>query len=423
MHLPKVTLFSLLASLATATVYFEERFGSPDALKLWKTPKTPLKNKEGQEYPLGEFVVRDGVLVTTEDSRYYALTRKLSKPFSNEGKTLVVQLTVRHPQQLDCGGGYIKLLAEGVDQDTFNAETPYLLMVGPDICGTDRRVHFILAHNGKYYQIKKDIRATADKLTHLYTFVLNPDQTYEVHVDQEKVAFGTLQDDWDIILPKRIPDPKATKPEDWDDRKEIDDPEDKRPADWDSEPEFIIHKDAKKPADWDDEMDGEWKAPKKRNPAFKGEWKPRKIANPTYQGEWTAPLIDNPEHVPNEKAYVLGNIGAVGFDLWQVKSGSHFDNILITDSFEYAKKEAEKLWRPQYEADKEEAADEERRVREESEKEIAAEKQRFEMEQLAKKAKEMNGDKAQQHQASKGDEGDDEETEEEDAPGKKKEEL
>ncbi len=54
-----------------------------------------------------------------------------------------------------------------------------------------------------------------------------------------------------------IKDPKATKPDDWDEREQIPDPEDKKPEGWDDIPATLPDKDAKKPEDWDDEEDGE----------------------------------------------------------------------------------------------------------------------------------------------------------------------
>jgi hypothetical protein len=71
----------------------------------------------------------------------------------------------------------------------------------------------------------------------------------------------------------RAQDPKATKPADWDERPKIPDPEDKKPAGWDDIPATIADPDAKKPEDWDDEDDGEWEPPMIPNPEFKGEWK------------------------------------------------------------------------------------------------------------------------------------------------------
>lgn len=91
-----------------------------------------------------------------------------------------------------------------------------------------------------------------------------------------------MEGDWDFLPPKKIKDPEAKKPEDWDDRAKIDDPEDTKPADWDV-PEHIPDPEAKKPEDWDDEMDGEWEPPMIDNPAYKGEWKPKQIDNPAYK--------------------------------------------------------------------------------------------------------------------------------------------
>lgn len=68
-----------------------------------------------------------------------------------------------------------------------------------------------------------------DELTHLYTLILNPDQTYEVKIDNEKVESGTLEEDWDLLPPKKIKDPEAKKPEDWDDRAKVDDADDTKP--------------------------------------------------------------------------------------------------------------------------------------------------------------------------------------------------
>merc|ERR1712019_168914 len=89
------------------------------------------------------------------------------------------------------------------------------------------------------------------------------------------------------------------KPDDWSDESMIDDPEDK------------------KPDDWDDEEDGEGEAPMKDNPAYKGDWYGKRIANP--------------EYVDDDSVYSYGDFGFLGFDLWQVKAGTIFDNVIVTD--------------------------------------------------------------------------------------------
>lgn len=55
-------------------------------------------------------VAADKGIQTGPDSKYFALYSELKKPFTNDGKELVLQFQVKHEQDLDCGGGYIKLL-------------------------------------------------------------------------------------------------------------------------------------------------------------------------------------------------------------------------------------------------------------------------------------------------------------------------
>lgn len=79
---------------------------------------------------------------------------------------------------------------------------------------------------------------------------------------------------------------------------------------------------------------------------FQGEWKPKQIDNPNYKGPWIHPEIDNPEYTPDPELYKRDEICAVGFDLWQVKSGTIFDNVLITDDEEVARKFGDEVWKP-----------------------------------------------------------------------------
>merc|ERR1712210_153793 len=86
-----------------------------------------------------------------------------------------------------------------------------------------------------------------------------------------------------------------------------------------------------KPDDWDDEEDGEWEPPMKDNAAYKGEWSVKRISNPAYKGFWEAKKIDNPEYEDDNAVYKYADFGFIGFDLWQVKGGTIFDNVIICD--------------------------------------------------------------------------------------------
>lgn len=288
---------------------------------------------------------KDKGIQTSQDARFYGLSTEF-KPFSNKDKPLVLQFTVKHEQNIDCGGGYAKVFDCSLDQNEMHGDSPYHIMFGPDICGPGtKKVHVIFNYKGENYLTKKEIRCKDDVFTHLYTLIVNPDGTYEVLIDNEKAESGSLEEDWDFLPPKEIKDPEASKPEDWDDREKIDDPEDSKPEDWD-QPEHIADPDATKPEDWDDDMDGEWEPPMIDNPEYKGDWKPRQIDNPEYKGKWVHPMIVNPEYNADD-AKDLGKydeICKLGFDLWQVKSGTIFDNVLITDDPAEAKKIGEETW-------------------------------------------------------------------------------
>merc|ERR1711918_100559 len=101
----------------------------------------------------------------------------------------------------------------------------------------------------------------------------------------------------------------------------------------------------------DDEEDGDWEPPMKDNPEFKGEWMVKRISNPEYKGVWTAKDIDNPEYEDDENVYLFEENGFIGFDLWQVKGGTIFDNVIITDDVAEADAFAKK-WKELSEVEK-----------------------------------------------------------------------
>merc|ERR1712066_604628 len=49
------------------------------------------------------------------------------------------------------------------------------------------------------------------------------------------------------------------------------------------------------------------------------------------KGIWEAKKIANPEYVDDDSVYSYADFGFLGFDLWQVKAGTIFDNIIVTD--------------------------------------------------------------------------------------------
>jgi len=302
------------------------------------------------------------------------------------------------PKKIDCGGGYVKIMPAGFVQEKFSGDDDYTIMFGPDICGATKRVHVIFNYKGKNLLIKKTIPAETDEYTHVYTLIVNPDNTYEVKIDGVKKESGNLADDWDFLKPKMIKDPAQSKPSDWVDDAKMDDPEDKKPEGYDDIAKQIADPEAEKPEDWDDESDGEWEAPMIDNPEYKGEWKAKKIDNPDYKGPWVHPEIANPEFEDDLNMYSYASHAYVGFDLWQVKAGTIFDNIIVTDD----PAEAEALLAETYT------------------KNIAGEKKMFEEAEAAKKAEEEAAKKKADEEKAKAEAADDDDDDDEDDEEEKK---
>ncbi|XP_008053094.1 calmegin [Carlito syrichta] len=338
----------------------------------------------------------DRGLVLKSRAKHHAISAILVKPFIFADKPLIVQYEVNFQDGIDCGGAYIKLLADTDDLilENFYDKTSYTIMFGPDTCGEDYKLHFIFRHKHPKTGVFEEKHAKlpdvdlkkffTDRKTHLYTLVMNPNDTFEVLVDQTVVNKGSLLEDVvpPINPPKEIEDPTDKKPDEWDERAKIPDPSAVKPEDWDEsepaqiedssavkpngwlddEPKYIPNPHAEKPSDWNEDMDGEWEAPQIPNPACRigcGEWKRPMIDNPKYKGVWRPPLIDNPSYqgiwsprkIPNpdyfedDHPFLLTSFRALGLELWTMTSDIYFDNFIICSEKEIADRWAADGWR------------------------------------------------------------------------------
>ncbi|KAK4597401.1 hypothetical protein RGQ29_015083 [Quercus rubra] len=343
-------------------------------------------------------------LLVSEKARKYAIVKELDHVVNLKDGTVVLQFEVRLQDGLECGGAYLKYLRPqeaGWLAKEFDNDSPYSIMFGPDKCGSTNKVHFILKHknpnSGEYveHHLKYPPSVPSDKLSHVYTAILRPDNEVSILIDGEekkKANFLSAEDFEPPLVPaKTIPDPNDKKPEDWDERDKIPDPDAVKPDDWDEdapmeiedeeavkpegwlddEPDEIDDPDASKPEDWDDEEDGEWEPPKIDNPKCEaapgcGEWKRPTKRNPAYKGKWHAPLIDNPNYkgiwkpqeIPNPDYFELEKpdfepIAAIGIEIWTMQDGILFDNILIAGDEKVAESYRLTTWKPKFEAEKE----------------------------------------------------------------------
>merc|ERR1711879_118335 len=74
-----------------------------------------------------------------------------------------------------------------------------------------------------------------------------------------------------------------------------------------------------------------------------GEWRAKKIDNPDYKGEWEHSEIDNPDYVSVPDVYKRGDLEYIGMEIWQVKAGTIFDNMLVTDDEAVAKEKRDAI--------------------------------------------------------------------------------
>ncbi|CAM6096034.1 unnamed protein product [Calypogeia fissa] len=373
------------------------------------------------KYESGEGHEEEFGLLASEPAKKYGIAVDLPKTVDFAETPVVLQYDLRLQSGLECGGAYLKFLLPqeaGWTPSQFDNTAPYSIMFGPDKCGSTNKVHFIFRHKnpktGEYveHHLKSPPTPETDKLSHVYTAVIYPNNTLKLLIDgSEKKTAELLSADFEppVVPSKTIPDPEDKKPEDWDESPKISDPEAVKPEDWDEdapreieddeavkpegwlddEPAEIDDPEAEKPDDWDEEEDGEWEAPKapnpkceevgcgvwvrptKKNPAFKGKWYAPLIENPSYQGVWKPRNIDNPDWFELEKL-TLEPIAAIGIEIWTMQEGILFDNVLVTYDEAEAEAYRETTWSPKWTAEKVKKVDEEEEAATEPEETVTA---------------------------------------------------
>ncbi|KAG9079119.1 hypothetical protein FS749_008813 [Ceratobasidium sp. UAMH 11750] len=332
-------------------------------------------------------IIGDKGLVAKSKAAHHAISAPFATPLNPAGKPFVVQYEAKFQKGGNCGGGYLKLLEQGYADkgQEFSDKTPWVVMFGQDLTCPGSKVHFIFRHQNpitKEWEEKHLESApspTTSENTNLYTLIVNPDNTFEILINNESNKKGNLLENFEppVNPPKEIDDPEDKKPSDWVDDAMIADPEASKPDDWDEdapreipdeeatqpegwlteEPLTIPDPDAEKPEEWDDEEDGDWIAPTvpnpkctegpgcgtwvrpmKSNPAYKGKWSAPMIENPAYKGVWAPRKIANPNYYEDLHPANLNTIGGVGIEIWTMTEDILFDNIYVGTSPEDAAK-------------------------------------------------------------------------------------
>ncbi len=224
--------------------------------------------KEGPKL-MGKFA-KDTALVMENKAQHFGFSAKLPSPFvldgSPEKSSLVIQYEVKYREGSECAGTYLKLLRDTPDLDLreLNEKTPFTIMFGPDRCDKVDNVHFIFNHKnpstGTFEEKKLDISPATpnDKLSHVYTLVINDDNSFEILMDQKVIKNGSLYSHFkpSVNPPKEIDDPTDLRPE----AEFIPDPHAKKPANWDEDaPRTVPNHKFVKPEDWDETERGPWR--------------------------------------------------------------------------------------------------------------------------------------------------------------------
>lgn len=76
-----------------------------------------------------------------EKARYYGYAANVGTPI-DPAKGLVLQFELKLADSLSCGGAYLKFLTASAELDAsgLQEDTPYVVMFGPDKCGSTNKV-------------------------------------------------------------------------------------------------------------------------------------------------------------------------------------------------------------------------------------------------------------------------------------------
>ncbi|PFH34029.1 hypothetical protein BESB_071810 [Besnoitia besnoiti] len=239
---------------------------------------------------LGDALQDDVCGVLGHLRKFHGISTRLPAPVNDTlKKSFVLQYEILQTRPLTCGGGYLKLLQFPQKQHLreFNHLTDYLVMFGPDVCGRRNQIHFILKIQnpltGEWteHHLQSPPKLQPSPFSTLLTLWIKPDDSFEILVDGVTVRTGSLLEDMEPPL---------------------------------QPPETLVVGTA---AD-----DDEAASDRRGNKAT------------------AASSVKNPAYFKLEHAHRLRDVNAIGLELWTVEGGTAFDNLLLADSIEAARKVA-----------------------------------------------------------------------------------
>ena len=196
----KLLLTLLLSNIVMGKILFAEDFDTEEWKKTWV--KSNWKNEKQAEFKHTEGTLAPKNftkgLYTSQETKYYVLSRKFKPALNLSESPLVLQHSVKYEDSIVCGNGFIKLFPPDYNANECGFETPALVTFGPDVCSTNNRIAVLLNHNGLGEMWRKKVEAPVDKLTHFFTLMLKHDGSYQLYVDAEPVAEGSIESEWQV---------------------------------------------------------------------------------------------------------------------------------------------------------------------------------------------------------------------------------
>ena len=191
----------MIPSMPKCEVLLQESFDLVETPNYWIPTEVPNYTNDWfvQETEIPQTIKDEYALYCLKGNSYSAISRRFQRPIDISAKTFVLQYEFRAEFAFTCSGAYIKLFGSDLDPPTLTNETNYILMFGPDKCGQSSKVHFIVNDydpiTKKITQIQTDDAPEPidDQLTHLYTLVYKPDNSYFIFIDNELKKAGKLK--------------------------------------------------------------------------------------------------------------------------------------------------------------------------------------------------------------------------------------
>lgn len=138
-----------------------------------------------------------GLITNNKGGEFYMIATSFP-PFNNRNDTLVLQFSVQFQSRAHCQLAFLRLYDCQFSTDDFGIQTPYLMQVGPYICGTSgvNKLSAEFQEPGKttIRSVDKNVEPINNTSVNTYALALEADGTYHIIINTNMTQNGTLKD-------------------------------------------------------------------------------------------------------------------------------------------------------------------------------------------------------------------------------------